>query len=116
LAEHSISEVRRSNEKGSHANVGFGFGARKSFESHGADTHSTTSTKQRSHRSKVRLWQGVIEYTLGNLWRQLVLLKQIKSWSLTGLRAAVGKDAAHGGSTAASRVGEAKPIWTMEGS
>src|SRR6202041_232531 len=64
LAEHSISEVRRSNEKGSHANVGFGFGARKSFESHGADTHSTTSTNQRSHRSKVRLWQGVIEYTL----------------------------------------------------
>lgn len=33
----------------------------------------------------MRLWQGVIEYTLGNLWRQLVLLKQIKSWSLTSL-------------------------------
>ena len=27
----------------------------------------------------------MIEYTLGNLWRQLVLLKQIKSWSLTSL-------------------------------
>jgi hypothetical protein len=27
----------------------------------------------------------VIEYTLGNLWQQLVLLKQIKWWSLTCL-------------------------------
>jgi hypothetical protein len=34
----------------------------------------------------VRLWPGVIEYTLGNLWRQLVLPKEIKSWSLTSLQ------------------------------
>jgi hypothetical protein len=34
----------------------------------------------------VRLWLSILAYSLGNLWRRLVLPKGIESWSLTSLQ------------------------------
>ena len=42
-------------------------------------------TRLSCHRfraNEVRLWLSVIAYNLGNLWRRLVLLKRIDTWSL----------------------------------
>jgi len=46
-------------------------------------------TRLSCHRfrsNEVRLWLSVIAYTLGNLWRRLVLPKRIEKWSLTSLQ------------------------------
>jgi hypothetical protein len=43
-------------------------------------------TRLSCHRVRsyeARLWQSVIAYNLGNLWRRLVLPKRIDHWSLT---------------------------------
>ena len=45
-------------------------------------------TRLRCHRfrsNEVRLWLSLIAYSLGNLWRRLVLPKKIEDWSLTSL-------------------------------
>jgi hypothetical protein len=34
----------------------------------------------------VRLWLTIIAYSLGNLWRRLVLPQRIGNWSLTSLQ------------------------------
>ena len=34
----------------------------------------------------VRLWLCLLAYNLGNLWRRLVLSRQIEKWSLTSLQ------------------------------
>ncbi len=36
--------------------------------------------------NEVRLWQIVLAYNLGNLWRRLVLPKRVDNWSLTSLQ------------------------------
>ena len=36
--------------------------------------------------NEVRLWLSVIAYSLGNLWRGLVLPRRIANWSLTSLQ------------------------------
>jgi hypothetical protein len=46
-------------------------------------------TRLSCHRfrsNEVRLWLSVIAYNLGNLWRRLVLPKEIGMWSLTSLQ------------------------------
>ena len=46
-------------------------------------------TRLSCHRfrsNEVRLWLSLIAYNLGNLWRRLVLPKQIENWSLTSLQ------------------------------
>jgi hypothetical protein len=46
-------------------------------------------TRLSCHRfrsNEVRLWLSVIAYSLGNLWRRLVLPKRIDNWSLTSLQ------------------------------
>ncbi len=46
-------------------------------------------TRLSCHRfrsNEVRLWLSVMAYTLGNLWRRLVLPKRIDKWSLTSLQ------------------------------
>jgi hypothetical protein len=46
-------------------------------------------TRLSCHRfrsNEVRLWQSVIAYNLGNLWRQLVLPRRNEGWSLTSLQ------------------------------
>ena len=46
-------------------------------------------TRLSCHRfrsNEVRLWLSVIAYSLGNLWRRLVLPKRIAGWSLTSLQ------------------------------
>jgi len=46
-------------------------------------------TRLSCHRfrsNEVRLWLSVIAYSLGNLWRRLVLPKKINKWSLTSLQ------------------------------
>jgi hypothetical protein len=40
----------------------------------------------RFRSNEVRLWLDVIAYSLGNLWRRLVLPKEIGTWSLTSLQ------------------------------
>ena len=40
----------------------------------------------RFRANEVRLQLSVLAYTLGNLWRRLVLPKHIHSWSLTSLQ------------------------------
>ena len=36
--------------------------------------------------NEVRLWFSILAYNLGNLWRRLVLPKEIEDWSLTSLQ------------------------------
>ena len=46
-------------------------------------------TRLSCHRfrsNEVRLWLSVIAYSLGNLWRRLVLPQRIEKWSLTSLQ------------------------------
>ena len=46
-------------------------------------------TRLSCHRfrsNEVRLWLNVIAYNLGNLWRRLVLPKEIGTWSVTSLQ------------------------------
>jgi hypothetical protein len=46
-------------------------------------------TRLNCHRfrgNEVRLWLSILAYTLGNLWRRLVLPKGIESWPLTSLQ------------------------------
>jgi hypothetical protein len=46
-------------------------------------------TRPSCHRfrsNEVRLWLTIIAYTLGNLWRRLVLPWRIGNWSLTSLQ------------------------------
>ena len=46
-------------------------------------------TRLSCHRfrsNEVRLWLTIIAYTLGNLWRRLVLPQRIGNWSLTSLQ------------------------------
>ena len=46
-------------------------------------------TRLSCHRfrsNEVRLWLSLIAYTLGNLWRRLVLPRKIQNWSLTSLQ------------------------------
>jgi hypothetical protein len=46
-------------------------------------------TRLSCHRfrsNEVRLWLSLIAYTLGNLWRRLVLPRKIENWSLTSLQ------------------------------
>jgi len=46
-------------------------------------------TRLSCHRfrsNEVRLWLSVIAYNLGNLWRRLVMPKEIETWSLTSLQ------------------------------
>lgn len=46
-------------------------------------------TRLSCHRfrsNEVRLWLSVMAYSLGNLWRRLVLPRRIDNWSLTSLR------------------------------
>ena len=40
----------------------------------------------RFRSNEVRLWLSLIAYNLGNLWRRLVLPKNIDRWSLTSLQ------------------------------
>jgi hypothetical protein len=46
-------------------------------------------TRLSCHRfrgNEVRLWLSIFAYNLGNLWRRLVLPKEIGTWSLTSLQ------------------------------
>ena len=46
-------------------------------------------TRLSCHRfrgNEVRLWLSILAYNLGNLWRRLVLPKEIGTWSLTSLQ------------------------------
>ena len=46
-------------------------------------------TRLSCHRFRgndVRLWLSILAYNLGNLWRRLVLPKEIGKWSLTSLQ------------------------------
>jgi hypothetical protein len=46
-------------------------------------------TRLSCHRfrgNEVRLWLSILAYNLGNLWRRLVLPKEIGKWSLTSLQ------------------------------
>jgi Transposase DDE domain group 1 len=50
--------------------------------------HAVKMTRLSCHRfrsNEVQLWLSVIAYTLGNLWRRLVLPRRIGRWSLTSL-------------------------------
>jgi hypothetical protein len=40
----------------------------------------------RFRSNEVRLWLSVITYSLGNLWRRLVLPKRVDGWSLSSLQ------------------------------
>jgi len=47
------------------------------------------TTRLSCHRfrgNEVRLWLSILAYNLGNLWRRLVLPKEIGTWSLTSLQ------------------------------
>ena len=48
-------------------------------------THWTRLSCHRFRANEVRLQLSVLAYTLGNLWRRLVLPPRIKRWSLTSL-------------------------------
>ena len=49
-------------------------------------THWTRLSCHRFRANEVRLQLSVLAYTLGNLWRRLVLPPRIKRWSLTSLQ------------------------------
>ena len=49
-------------------------------------THWTRLSCPRFRANEVRLQLSVLAYTLGNLWRRLVLPPRIKRWSLTSLQ------------------------------
>ena len=36
--------------------------------------------------NEVRLWLSILAYNLGNLWRRLVVPKEIRTWSLISLQ------------------------------
>ena len=48
--------------------------------------HWTRLSCHRFLATEVRLQLSVLAYSLGNLWRRLVLLKRIDTWSLTSLQ------------------------------
>ena len=49
-------------------------------------THWTRLSCQRFRANEVRLQLSVLAYTLGNLWRRLVLPTRVETWSLTSLQ------------------------------
>jgi len=55
----------------------------------GGHKQAVKMTRLSCHRfrgNEVRLWLSILAYNLGNLWRRLVLPKEIEDWSLTSLQ------------------------------
>ena len=70
---------------------------------------SVKMTRLSCHRfrsNEVRLWLSLIAYNLGNLWRRLVLPREIENWSLTSLQQRLAK-------TGGRLVKHARYYWLM---
>jgi hypothetical protein len=64
---------------------------RNSRSKRGSRVHWTRLSCHRFLANEVRLQLSVLAYTLGNLWRRLVLPARIETWSLTSLQQRIVK-------------------------